>query len=58
MSLEGIVEPPAKALVEANKLRDIAARPARSERLVINIGGREEFMVVEKNLGLFILILL
>jgi hypothetical protein len=46
MSLEGIVEPPAKALVEANKLRDIAARPVRSERLGNNIGGREELRTI------------
>jgi hypothetical protein len=43
------VEPPAKALVEANKLRDKAATPARSERLETNIGGREEFRTIYPN---------
>jgi hypothetical protein len=42
MSLEAIAVPPAKALVEANRLRDRAATPARSERLRVNIGRNEE----------------
>jgi len=45
--LEGIVVPPAKALVEANRLSDRAATPARSERLRVNIGRDEELGTIK-----------
>jgi hypothetical protein len=47
MSCEGVVVPPAKALVEANRLKDRAATPARSERLRVNMGRDEELGTIE-----------
>jgi hypothetical protein len=47
MSCEGVVIPPAKALVEANRLKDRAATPARSERLRVNMARDEELGTIE-----------
>jgi deoxyribodipyrimidine photo-lyase len=47
MSCEGVVVPPAKALVEANRLKDRAATPARSERLRVNMGRDEELGTIK-----------